>query len=346
MSTVDSLVHDPMSVSDDDLNRLMAESDDGESAGDDQDEQAEVPESEAKEEPKAEAKKDAEEPEPAKEPEQQPSVLTRDGKNQIPYSVLESERRAAREAKQATVAAQQLADQERAQRQILERQIAELTSAKATLDSGKAAKPVDQIIDADQIEALREDAPELAAVLSSLTERLKAQQAEIDANKQATERSQRELQDERSSRAQEQVERAIGNIPKLVYVRSENPEAFNAVVEIDDWARTQPAFKSMSLEERFTKSIAMYEAAHGVIDLPGSVAKPEPVKDVSAAAAAAIAKATRTTVPNTLSDMPGGSLPAKSDAETLGAMSAIDLQQKMLGMDDKAIEKLLASLPS
>lgn len=342
MSTVDALLKDPLSASPEDLERMLSETDDGEEGTTDEtvgeDVEAEAPEGdEAATPPAAEPEKEVPAP-----------VATRDGKNHIPYSVLETARRTASEARQAASAAQQLADQERAQRQVLERQLAELNAAKTALQEGAAtAKPVEQIVAVDklaaQLAALREDgAPDLADMIETLAGQVKAAQDEARASKEAAERSQQQLQEDRARRVQEQVERAIGNVPKLVYVREEKPETFNAIVEIDDWARSQPAFKGLSLEARFAKSIAMYEAAHGVIELPGS-AKPV-VPDVSAAAAAAIAKASRATVPNTLSDIPGGELPAKSEAEALESMNALDLQQKILGMDDKAIDKLLASL--
>lgn len=345
MSTdIDAILKDPLAASDADLAKMMAEAHGEDQAAD----PPEQPEGEAPQgdEPTAGKEAGQAEPQGVVEPVNAP-IMTRDGKHQIPYSVLEAERRRANEASQRELAAQQLASQERSRSEALERQLAELSDkAKAVQEQAAGGKTdttpgVESIISAEELEALRDDAPDLAAVFDRMKDAIVELQASATKSLETAERSQRELQDERNRRATEQVNEAIGNNPKLVYARAEKPEVFNAIVEVDDWVRQQPAFNGLPLGERFAKSVAMYEAAHGQINVPGH-AKPD-TKTVSDAAAAAIAKASAT-VPNTLSDLPGGSLPPKSEVDAIGSLNTVDLQQRLMDMDPGQIDKLLARL--
>lgn len=353
MSTdIDALLRNPMGTSDEALAKMMAEAH-GEEANETTDDASGAEPMDGGD--TVQATQTADEPaqqpqgEPTPQGEAEPSnatVLTRDGKHQIPYSVLESERQRANRAAQEALAAQQLAQQERSQRELIERQLAELTArANAPTDAPKdGGKPVEDIISGDAIEAIREEAPELAAMFDQLVTKVRSLDADARASREAAERSQRELQEDRSRRAAEKVNEAIGNNPKLVYTRAEKPEVFNAIVEVDDWVRQQGWARDMTLDQRFAKSVAMYEAAHGQIDVPGH-AKPEAPKQVSDAAAAAIAKASAAPVPNTLSDLPGGNLPPKSEAEAFGSLDAATMQARLMEMDPAQIDKLLARMP-
>lgn len=351
MSTdIEAALRDPLNVSEADLAKLIGEAT-GEETGAAEDltgDEGDSPPEQGSETEGAQAtgKPEGKQDEPAIDP-ANAEVLTRDGKHRIPYSVLEAERARAQEASRQAEAAQQLAQQEAAQRQVLERQLAELTqkaqSVQAEAAGGKKDTTADleQIIKPDELDAIREEAPELAAVFDRLIDTVKSAQAQVaQANERVTQ-IESERQQEVQQRHRTLVESAIGNNPKLVYTRAEKPEVFNAIVEVDDWVRQQPFARGMSLEDRFAKSVAMYEAAHGAIEVPGN-AKPGP-KTVSDAAAAAIAKASAP-VPNTLSDLPGGELPPKSDAEVVGAMNATDLTAKMMEMTPDQIDKLLARL--
>lgn len=346
MSTdIEAVLKDPMQVSDADLAKMMAEASGEDPAT------VEAPEPEGEDPPEKEAQDAGETVAKQDEPPVEPDnaeVLTRDGKNRIPYSVLETERRRAREATQAAEAARQLVEQERGRREVLERQLAELgekaKAAQAEAAGGKkdTTADVEQIISADELGAIREEAPELAAVLDRMIEQIQASKSEATQARTRADEIEQQQQTEVQQRHAVMVDQAIGNNPKLVYTRSEKPDVFNAIVEVDDWFRQQPAARGLSLEERFTKSVAMYEAANGQIQLPGN-AKPA-AKTVSDAAAAAIANA-QGAVPNTLSDLPGGALPARSDAEALAALNATDLTAKMMEMPPDQIDKLLARLP-
>jgi hypothetical protein len=258
-------------------------------------------------------------------------VLTRDGKHEIPYSTLQQER-------DARKAAEQLAQQERSQREQLQVQLAELQRLASETPAQSAARKAPEagdVISEDQLSALKEEAPELAAIMEGLigqigTLRERASKAEEAANQVA----QREADREATSREQ-MVENAISNNPKLLYTRTSDPETFNGIVDIDNFVRTQPAFAGLSLEDRLAKSVAMYEASFGQIKVPGfakavtsRIPDTKPVRDNG--------------LPNTLSDIPGGSLPPKSEGDALADMSAADMVEKMMGLPEKDIEKLLA----
>lgn len=347
---IDALMKDPLSATDDELNRLMADA---------HGEEAEQPEPKADGEdpkpsdegaPKGEAAGEQTDTDTAGDPGEptvdpkNATVLTRDGKHQIPYSVLETERDRAARAEQEAQAARQLADTERAQREVLERQLAELNEkAKAVTREAQGGKPdttrdIAEIVSEEQLAAIREEAPELGAIFDSIVERIGSLQTENQRLEGIAQQSQEELQRDRAERARSAVEDAIGTNPKLVYTRSEKPEVFNEIVAIDDWVRAQPKFQRMSLPERFAKSVAMYEAAHGAIDVPGSARQDTPKPTDTAA------KDSKPFVPNTLSDLPGGSLPPKSDAEAMAEMSAVDLQSKFMDMTPDQVDTVLARL--
>jgi hypothetical protein len=237
-------------------------------------------------------------------------VRTRDGKHSIPYSVLQRARDEANAERQA--------------REALEAKIAELEQRGISVGTQNAATdPVDvaDVIDAERLEALREEAPELAAMIEALATSAKAAEARAAAAERTAQESQQREQFRVREASNALVEGAISNSPKLVWTRSEKPEVYNRIVDYDNFLRASEEGRSMDLPTRLAKAISMYEAVNGAIEVPGS-ARPGPKTTPKVAEP-------KFRVPSTLSDMPGGSSPAKSDAEQIGDLSGTDLALMM-----------------
>lgn len=273
----------------------------------------------AEPEQKDDAKKD-DEPAPATADEQEGAVIkTKDGKHEIPYSVLAAQREANRR---------------------LQDQIAELNAKLAAQEAEAGGGPKDlsksvgDIISADELAALKEDAPKLGELVEKLVSKIGD-----------LEQSASVVQQERAKSVAETVQEAIDGIPKLAHLQANDPERWDQIVSIDQWARQQPQFKGLDLADRFAKVLGMYEAAHGAIELSESSAsgkQKDATDDVAAKAKAKVDAALTKAAPNTLSDIPGGNPPARDAVEEVTGMSAVALTQKMMSMNDKQMEQFLS----
>lgn len=250
-------------------------------------------------------------------------VQSRDGKHLIPFDVLQAERDRAN----------------RAEAQLSELNAKLATTQKAAADGVPDPSPsVEDIIPADELETLKAEMPVLGATFEKLISEIKSLRTT------AQQTSNKVVQDEQFETAR-RVQAAIDTHPKLVYVQAKDPKTFDAVCQVDDWVRSQPWAQSLSLEDRFAKSIAMYESAQGEISIPGSATGTgnQPPTDTAAAKAqAAIEKAMSAVGPNTLTDLPGGNPPPANDVEAVAGMSAAALTNHFMQMDQAGMEKFLA----
>ena len=340
-ANIEAVLNNPLSISEADLDRLLAEQS-GESVppADDvgQDDEA----TEAKQGDETGGASAASEEAPSSEGKgsevdplegidvSKAEVLTKDGKHTIPYSVLQR-------ARDEAAAATQLAQQERQARAELEAKIAELQQRATETPQQAAARgapAVADVVDAESLEALREEAPQLAEMIERLAAAAKASEERAAAAERTAQEAQQREQARARDAATRVVEDAIANSPKLLWTRSEKPEVYNRIVDFDNFLRASEEGRTMDLPTRLDRAIAMYEAVNGEIKVPGS-AKPVP-------------KVTQQTsqpelrVPSTLSDLPGGSAPAKSDAEQIGDLSGADLTQMMMKMTEAEQQAFLA----
>lgn len=350
---LDKVFHDPSSV---DIEKLIAEVEGGDISSDDQNnDAAKVATAQADAKPAdATAKLPGEQggtPATSADATTQTAepvgVLTKDGKNVIPYLVLANERERAAQAERARQEAEQraaLATQSQAQLQ------AQIAAMQAQLQAGLAqpASPpkTTAAITPEMRQQLQEEAPGVLAIFDALADQLAAAGREAAAARADAARAKEVVERQQAASQEEVAETAIANNPKLSYLRSVNPNAFNDFVDIDDVARKQAWAKNLSIGERLAKTVEMYEAVHGRIEFPGAPsAAPGKTTDPATAAQAAIARAKAapaTGAPTTLSDIPGGATPPKSEAEALSQLSPEQLMTKMLSMDSKAIDILLA----
>lgn len=260
-------------------------------------------------------------------------VLARDGKNVIPYQVLQQERE----------------NRIRAEQMVRDLTV-KLEQDQAAAEQGKATKSLDldQIVDEQLLEQLREEAPDVASRMDNLIALAKSLREQVDAGRPAAEEaeaSRREVQ----VQALVTVEDTIVSIPKLAYIRATAPAAFNEVATIDAMLRAKPSWQDKPLAERFGAALRMYEAEHGAIELPApaSAAAGKQPADPAARVAEAVAKAKAdASGPSTLSDIPGGQPAATSEADAIAALSGSALTDRFMNMSPDEIEAQLARLSS
>ncbi|MCP2517411.1 hypothetical protein M5J07_20900 [Achromobacter mucicolens] len=260
-------------------------------------------------------------------------VQAKDGKHVIPYQVLQQERERAIRAEQ-----------------MVRDLTAKLELDQAAAQQGKATRSLDlnEIVDEQLLEQLREEAPDVASRMDNLIALAKSLSDQVDAGRPAAEEAETARR-EQQVQALVSVEDTIQSIPKLAHLRATAPAEFNEVAAIDTMLRAKPAWKDKPLSERFDAALRMYEAENGTIELPGQ-AKAAPAQqpaDQAARVASAVAKATaEASGPSTLSDIPGGQPAAASATDAMTALSGSALTDHFMNLSPDEIEAQLARLSS
>lgn len=260
-------------------------------------------------------------------------VQARDGKHVIPYQVLQQERERAIRAEQ-----------------MVRDLTTKLEQDQAAAQQGKATKSLDldQIVDPQLLEQLREEAPDVARRMDNLIDLAKSLSEQVDAGRPAAEEAEAARR-EQQVQALVTAEDTIVSIPKLAHLRTTAPAEFNEVAAIDAMLRAKPAWQDKPLAERFGAALRMYEAEHGAIELPdpATAAAGKQPADPAARVAEAIAKAkVEASGPSTLSDIPGGQPAATSEADAIAALSGSALTDRFMNMSPDEIEAQLARLSS
>lgn len=265
-------------------------------------------------------------------------VATKDGKHVIPYSVLKSERdRASRAEQIAREAQERVAALE-----------AQLKAGNQGANNGEGARtdpqqPTASDLSAEDLEALKEDFPTVyKAVMASM-----AAAKALETKLQPVEESVRSAEAERERSATETVQDAIDSVPKLAHIQATNKDAFELAKQFDATLRTQSAWASKPLSERFAKVAEMVESAIGPIDLPGSKKASPSAEDLAKAAKAKAeqdAKASRTNVPTSLSEFPAGQHAAQDEREAAEQLTHQQLAEKFAGMNADQMDAYFRSL--
>ena len=265
-------------------------------------------------------------------------VATKDGKHVIPYSVLKSERdRASRAEQIAREAQERVAALE-----------AQLKSGNQGANNGEGARtdpqqPTASDLSAEDLEALKEDFPTVyKAVMASM-----AAAKALETKLQPVEESVRSTEAERERSATEAVQDAIDSVPKLAHIQATNKDAFELAKQFDATLRTQSAWASKPLTERFAKVAEMVESAIGPIDLPGSKKASPSAEDLAKAAKAKAeqdAKASRANVPTSLSEFPAGQHAAQDEREAAEQLTHQQLAEKFAGMNADQMDAYFRSL--
>jgi hypothetical protein len=244
-------------------------------------------------------------------------ILARDGKSTIPYSALEG----ARAAKSAAEAA---AKAESSARVAAEAKVAELEAMLRNTPAMPSAELKE--FSQEELAALEDDFPNQATAIRAMQSEL-AQQRHIIAE------AERSRQSAQQADLAKDVQDLIDANPKLVHIQSSNPAAWAKMIEIDNaLSQSMP-----NMAERFSAVVGAYEASHGVIAVKNSTpaAKSQGIHEVLASI--------KPPIPNSLSDLPGGSAVESADTE-LANLSVMEVSERMGSMTPAQLEKYLNNL--
>jgi hypothetical protein len=293
----------------------------------------EVQEPETNEDEKAGAPSDTKTEEPKEEsdvkPEEEaPKLLSKDGKNEIPYQVLVTEReRRAQAEKQA---------------EELRRQIADIEAKVAAVGAKQEQQAEPDVDTTDDIEQLAQDFPEIGKVVKSLQMQVLAANEKL----QQVEELEQQRRVEEASKVRTTVQESIDSVPALSYWQNEDPDMFAKAIEFDNILKADSRNAQLSMKQRFEKVVTAMEAVYGPAELPDTYKPKTPQTDMNELTEKAkeVVKETGSFKPRTLSDIPGGTPPAANESEKLSAMSPSQLAAMMNGMDGDQISSLLAKL--
>lgn len=266
---------------------------------------------------------------------QQPEgIATKDNKHVIPYSVLEREREARMQAEEALKTYQQQIE---------------------TLQAGTQTATEDDIppITDEQLNALDDISPEVAAVIRSqmamIAELQEAMNAK-DAKMAAIEQEQNLSKRAREQEIDDQVNAAVSANTDLkawqdAAMRQENPdtERWNTAAAFDASLRANPVWRDRPLDQRLAKVVELTKATYGEAQTKQSSETKSAAELQRIAEEKLKAKATET-VPTSLSDIPGDSNIAQSDADLLENASVTDLAAKFANMTPEQQEAYIARL--
>lgn len=247
---------------------------------------------------------------PQRETEEEAPVASKDGKHTIPYDVLRTEREKRRAAEQAMQELQSRID--------------------AMQQTGKPQEQAAAETSTDDLEAMAEDFPAIQKLLAH-TRKLEQQLITVS---QRIEQEDRQRQESTMA----EVRQAVDANPTLLHWEHNDPDRWAAAIEADSKLQASPAHRGLTLEARLAKAVEIVDAFYGPdTTAPRAQAKPQekPAKKAAAAAKSA---------PRTLSDIPGGAVPASDPVEEFAQMSADRLGAQMANMTPDQITALLARL--
>ncbi|EBP4586424.1 hypothetical protein VH79_25270 [Salmonella enterica] len=256
-------------------------------------------------------------------------ILARDGKHVIPYDVLEAERTGRQRVEQeAFLLKQQLAEEQR--------KIDLLTSQIKQAGMTPDPLPEEARISDEQIAKIREEYPEVADLLTTMSRKYDYLQSRI--------------QNESTSQPQQvpnelsPVFEAMNAVPDLKTWQQSDPDRFSLAVHLDEKLQNDPAWKDKPLTERFAEVARRTRAAYGEVPQE-SVVEEDKSQKVLTEAADKVAKAeAAASVPDSPSDV-GNTAPLTQDKfEQLLGASYADAEAVMSGMSDADIDAILEKL--
>lgn len=257
-------------------------------------------------------------------------ILSKDGQHVIPYDVLVAERT----EKQRLVGTNQQTATELAE---AKRQLAALTHQINSAGMQPVPLPEKAQITPEQINVIRENFPEMAAVLDTVVQKIDYLQQGQPA--QAT-----------NQPSGNPVADAMNAVPDLKSWQDQDPDRFTLAVHIDTNLQNDPAWKDKSLTERFAEVAKRTKAAYGESVEPvqqeqattTTTAATQTNADVQRIAAEKLAAVTAATqVPGSPSDLGVTTTHTASPLEQAANASPDQLQAMFAGMTDAQIEALL-----
>ncbi|HEI6853039.1 TPA: hypothetical protein SJ558_004118 [Yersinia enterocolitica] len=255
-------------------------------------------------------------------------ILSKDGQHVIPYDVLVAERA----EKQRLVGSNQQTATELAEAR---RQLAALTRQINSAGMQPVPLPEKAQVTPEQINFIRENFPEMAAVLDTVVQKIDYLQQGQPA--QATHQP-----------SGNPVADAMNAVPDLKSWQDQDPDRFTLAVHIDTNLQNDPAWKDKSLTERFVEVAKRTKAAYGESVEPvkqqqaTTTAATTTTTDMQRIAAEKLAAATAATqVPGSPSDLGVTTTHTASPLEQAANASPDQLQAMFAGMTDAQIEALL-----
>ncbi|HHL2712714.1 TPA: hypothetical protein ACQ39K_004331 [Yersinia enterocolitica] len=257
-------------------------------------------------------------------------LLSKDGQHVIPYDVLVAERT----EKQRLMGTNQQTETELAE---AKRQLAALTRQINSAGMQPVPLPEKAQVTPEQINFIRENFPEMAAVLDTVVQKIDYLQQGQPA--QAT-----------NQPSGNPVADAMNAVPDLKSWQDQDPDRFTLAVHIDTNLQNDPAWKDKSLTERFAEVAKRTKAAYGESVEPvqqeqamtTTTAATQTNADVQRIAAEKLAAATAATqVPGSPSDLGVTTTHTASPLEQAANASPDQLQAMFAGMTDAQIEALL-----
>ncbi|MBW5847686.1 hypothetical protein [Yersinia enterocolitica] len=265
---------------------------------------------------------------PAVSTEKPKGILSKDGQHVIPYDVLVAERT----EKQRLAGTNQQTETELAE---AKRQLAALTRQINSAGMKPVPLPEKAQVTPEQINFIRENFPEMAAVLDTVVQKIDYLQQGQPA--QATHQP-----------SGNPVADAINAVPDLKSWQDQDPDRFTLAVHIDTNLQNDPAWKDKSLTERFVEVAKRTKAAYGESVEPvkqqqaTTTAATTTTTDMQRIAAEKLAAATAATqVPGSPSDLGVTTTHTASPLEQAANASPDQLQAMFAGMTDAQIEALL-----
>lgn len=269
------------------------------------------------------------------EDELQKVIKTRDGKHEIPYSVLEAERERTRKLNREL-------EELKAERQRIEEERKQQEKANTQDDPGQSSDK-----DTFDLEAYREEFGDEAAEaekarreqLQEMRDTQKRLEKELESNRTWREQQEakaKETAQQEEDRLQNEVNEAIDSIPELSKWMNDEDPMWDAAVALDNRLQKDPAFKDYTLKQRFETVV---ERLTGKQPAPKTKDLEKDVDEKLAAEEAAARSA-----PNSLSDLPGGMPADQAESDTLERMTPSQLEAKLAKMSQSEIDEYLSRL--
>lgn len=237
-------------------------------------------------------------------------ILTKDGKNIIPMSVLEAERQGRRDA---------------------ENRAKDMQTEIDNLKAGKSNVTELDLLSEEELVALEEEMPELG-------KRTRAQQEQLVSMQQQEVETKKLSDEERVARS---VQDVIDSIPALLHAQTSDQDAWLMLNQYDMQLKRDPAFKDLTLAERFQKSVDKYEAKFGSL-IPNATANKETKEDVAKKAQEAIKNAESAKKPITsMSEIAGGSHVAVDEIAAIEGRSVLESEAMFAKMTPEQIDTYL-----
>jgi len=269
-------------------------------------------------------------------------VATKDGKNIIPYSVLRSERDKSARAQQLLLDSQNRVAELEAQ---LQNANNPGTKTGDTTRANDQIQPDDELSEED-LAQLKEDFPTVHKALMAQ----KAMTAQLESKLAPVEKSVNDIQQDRENSTAEDVQAAIDSVPKLAHIQATDNEAFDLAKQFDATLKVRPNWADRPLAERFAKVVEMVESSLGItIEIPAAKSKTDSmsadeIANAARAKAESTAKASKSGVPNSLSDFPAGHAVAENEGSAVEQMNHAQLSEKLWRMTPEEQQKFYASL--